>query len=142
MVHLVLALELYKSDFEKSFIEQTALHYQIESAKQLALLPLAEYVSWAAGALALETERVNTCLDRSTLRRTLEILHRDILAEHSTALIESPDLKKQLLSNDVASLRSLHELLRPIDVTAALRAKWTEHLRVRGAELLNEAEKR
>lgn len=118
------------------------MHYQIESAKQLALLPLADYVSWAAGALALETERVNTCLDRSTLRRTLDILHRDILAEHSTALIESPDLKKQLLSNDVASLRSLHELLRPIDVTAALRAKWTEHLRVRGAELLNEAEKR
>lgn len=58
LIHVMLALGLYQSDFEPLFLEKTSSFFKVESQKKIEEFDLANYLHYVENVLQSELIRV------------------------------------------------------------------------------------
>ena len=75
LIHILLALQLYKGEFEEKFLQRTQEYYtKMLDEQNFNQQNLSSYLISVEGYLKNESERVFECLDISTLDKTIEIV--------------------------------------------------------------------
>lgn len=83
-----LGKEVYSRDFERPFLDATAVFYQHESGETIAQNSASDYMKRAERRLAEEDERVQQYLDSSTEPKLREVAERELIARHMKALVD------------------------------------------------------
>jgi len=81
LIHILLALQIYKGDFETEFIQTSKQHYlgqQIQESDNLSL-----YLLKVEEILRNEALRVKECLDISTLQLLIHTVQQVLISEVS-----------------------------------------------------------
>jgi hypothetical protein len=74
LIHVMLALGIYKEDFEPSFLTETTAYFRDDSGAKLRSQDLAGYLHYVDRTLQAELHRIQECMDISTKRMVLDIL--------------------------------------------------------------------
>lgn len=121
-------LEVYRSCFEKPFLEATKAFYQKESKQFVAENSIVEYMKKAEKRLGEEEERVNMYLHPDIAVPLRKACNAALIAEHSALL---RDEFQTLLDNDrYEDMERMYTLLSRIpDGLDPLRVKFEAHVR-------------
>lgn len=142
-----LGREVYRSDFENPFLQESRTFYQAESQEYMAQNSASDYMKKAEARLLEEAERVSHYLDSNTEPRIREVAERELIAEHmqSLAHMENSGIKTMIEDSKVADLARAYQLFKrvtqPTSGLGVIRQLMAEHCKARGTELVNDEER-
>eukprot|EP01052_Picozoa_sp_SAG31_P002136 SAG31_NODE_72_length_27821_cov_26.870572_12_plen_453_part_00 len=93
-------LEVYITDFESQFLEDTSAFYAREAQRWLQQDGLPDYLIKAEQHLKLETDRVSNYLHGSTEEKLLKVINKELLEVHQTALMQKDATGLEALLRD------------------------------------------
>lgn len=79
---------VYEEDFERPFLESSALFYRVESQEFISSNSCADYMKKVDNRLKEELNRVNHYQDASTEPKIREVVERELITVHMKTLIE------------------------------------------------------
>ncbi|KAK8762567.1 hypothetical protein V5799_026169 [Amblyomma americanum] len=79
---------VYEEDFERSFLDESAKFYSLESQKHLAENDAIAYIDMAEQRIVEESERARHCLDPSTDGPIGQVVFQELVANHVKAIAE------------------------------------------------------
>lgn len=129
-----LNLGIYKSAFEKKFLDETEIYYRTESEEFLEKNTVTEYMKKVESRLLHEEQRVELYLNPSSLPRLLDTCVKVLITNHLDRFYREfqnllngdrkEDLSRmyQLLSRNPESLPNLRECLRDYIISEGTEA--------------------
>ena len=138
LIHVMLALGLYKQDFEPDFLQETTSFFQKDSTEKLNVMDLAGYLNYVDNVLKDELHRVQECMDISTKRMVLDILQKELIEAHKSEILTNKDFSRFIIEGKVFELQMMHSQLKRVNGSLELRKTWASHLKLRGEELIKE----
>lgn len=103
-------LEVYKTDFEKQFIQKTREFYQLESSEFLRSNGCALYMSKVDERIAEEEQRIKNYLDSSTLQELTTACDDTLIAAHKDTF--QTDFRSFLESDRQTDAARMYKLLQ------------------------------
>lgn len=124
-------LDVYRTEFQQSFLEATVEYYRAESAAFVANNSVTDYMKKAETRLLEEEDRVELYLHASTRRPLSDVCREQLVATHQQLLW---DHFKALLDNEMTGdLSRIYALLIQIpDGVEPLRQQFEAHARAAG----------
>lgn len=105
-------LDVYRDEFQQSFLLETEEYYRAESTGFLLANPVADYMRKAQARLAEEMDRVGMYLHESTRRPLEAVCREEIVTKHAAVLCAQFE---PLLENErYEDLGRMYELFAPI----------------------------
>jgi len=127
-------LEVYKTQFEKRFLEETEVYYTGEAMRVLNEGGVAVYLKRVEQRIHEEEERVARFLNKTTLPPLIEVLERVLLSAHKDA-VQAKFV--DLLRNDaVDDLKRMYSLLKRVDPLENLRNYFEQFVRTVGLDAI------
>lgn len=80
--------DVYREDFEKPFLEQSADFYRMESEKFLADNSASVYIWKVDARIKEERERAKHCLDTVTEDGIVTVVERELISKHMKTIVE------------------------------------------------------
>eukprot|EP00112_Aurelia_sp_Birch-Aquarium-sp1_P011658 Seg2450.2 transcript_id=Seg2450.2/GoldUCD/mRNA.D3Y31 product=Cullin-3 protein_id=Seg2450.2/GoldUCD/D3Y31 len=80
--------DVYKEDFEKPFLDQSADFYRLESEKFLAENSASVYIWKVDARIKEERERAKHCLDSSTEEAIVAVVENELISKHMKTIVE------------------------------------------------------
>ena len=84
-------LEVYVTDFENDYLEDTVAYLQAESLHQLSIINIGQYLQWVEHCIAKELNRVTLCLDNSSENKVREVCEKELLITHVHTIMSHTD---------------------------------------------------
>lgn len=127
-------LEVYKTQFEKRFLEETEVYYTGEAMRVLNEGGVPVYLKRVEQRIREEEGRVNRYLNRTTLAPLVEVLERVLLAAHKDAILAR---FVDLLRNDALDdLQRMYALLKRVDSLESMRNHFEQFVRTVGLDAI------
>ncbi len=115
-------VNVYHGEFEEHFLKETETFYCNEAQKFLSQNSCSEYLIKSEQRIEEESERVMHYLSASTEGKLTEILLRQLIANHATALVnmEGSGLLWMLNGNRLDDLKRMYSLFSKVPTTLVL----------------------
>lgn len=128
-ISMLYVLGAYIKYFEPVFLQQSREFYTDFGASRSAS-PLKDYiVSCERLFRGEETRRIEFNLETTTQKQLMESAHKILVHEYTDKLLNGGALTELLQAKDVASMRSLYELLRLSGIEKKLKDPWSDYVR-------------
>jgi len=104
---------VYEEDFEKAFLETSALFYKAEADSFIASNSASEYMKKVEKRLREEMERVAHYLDNNTELKIREVVERELISVHMKALVNmaGSGMRSMLKDDKIEDLTLMYNLL-------------------------------
>jgi len=104
---------VYEEDFEKPFLETSAIFFRQESQEFISINSCSDYMKKVEHRIKEELERVNHYMDPSTELKLKEVVERELISTHMRSLIdmEQSGCISMLRDNKTEDLRRMYNLL-------------------------------
>lgn len=137
-----LGLDVYKADFESSFLERTAEYYALESHEMIASCDCPSYLKYAQRRLEEEQQRVSAYMHPSTAARVAKTAEGQLLAYHINTLVatESSGAVALIQQNAFESLQLMYRLFSKVGGDKDLCSATADHLKDVGKQLVTDPE--
>lgn len=135
---------VYQEDFEKPFIEVSAVFYRGESQQFIDCCDCGEYLKKAEKRLNEEIERVSHYLDSKTEVKITNVVEKEMVESHMQRLVhmENSGLVSMLVNYRYDDLGRMYSLFRRVSTGLALvRDVMTSHIREAGKQLVTDPER-
>lgn len=135
---------VYQEDFEKPFIEVSAVFYRGESQQFIDCCDCGEYLKKAEKRLNEEIERVSHYLDSKTEVKITNVVEKEMVESHMQRLVhmENSGLVSMLVNDRYDDLGRMYSLFRRVSTGLALvRDVMTSHIREAGKQLVTDPER-
>ncbi|RZS00016.1 hypothetical protein BHM03_00029656 [Ensete ventricosum] len=131
----------YQKDFEKPFLDDSAIFYAGESQVLMERCHCGEYLQMVERRLREEKERASHYLDDSTEPKIISIVEEEMIAKHMRSLVHMDSgLVSMLLRDEYEDLGRMYSLLRRCaGGVSTIRDLVTSHLRETGKQLVTDA---
>lgn len=134
---------VYEEDFERPFLQQSAMFYQAESQKFLADNSASEYIKQVEKRIRDESDRAKRYLDESTEKRIIDVVENELIKKHMRAIVEVENsgvvyMLKNKKEEDLARMYSL--FARVDDGLKTIVDCVSKYLRAQGTSLVKEDE--
>ncbi|URD85928.1 Cullin protein neddylation domain [Musa troglodytarum] len=141
MLMRILEPSLYEKDFEKPFLDDSAIFYAGESRVLIECCDCREYLKMVERRLGEEKERASHYLADRTEPKILGIVEEEMIAKHMRRLVHMDSgLVSMLLRHEYEDLGRLYSLLRRCTGgVSTIRDLMTSHLRETGQQLVTDA---
>ncbi|KAM0155808.1 hypothetical protein ACHAPG_005684 [Botrytis cinerea] len=134
-------LGIYTSLFEERFQDISSAYLE-NFASERSSSPLREYISSCDDLLRRESLRCDTYNFDSTTKKTLLDTAHDILVlKRADVLLETVAVSKLLDDKEMASLKSLYQLLRLSDIQAQLKKPFAYYIKSVGSSIAMDKER-
>ncbi|CAL9066283.1 cullin-3A-like [Musa acuminata AAA Group] len=132
---------LYEKDFEKPFLDDSAIFYAGESQVLIECCDCREYLKMVERRLREEKERASHYLADRTEPKILSIVEEEMIAKHMRRLVHMDSgLVSMLLRDEYEDLGRMYSLLRRCaGGVSTIRDLMTSHLRETGKQLVTDA---
>mmetsp|Transcript_6153 Transcript_6153/g.9895 ORF Transcript_6153/g.9895 Transcript_6153/m.9895 type:complete len:188 (-) Transcript_6153:1529-2092(-) len=144
LIHILLALDLYKSKFETQFLQSSKAFYQgVANKDGFDSRNLAIYLSEVQGFLKAESARVYECLDISTHNVLLHAVQDTLIDEMADSILNHHEFEEFLLQERADDLFRVYHLFKLIqdrnsasDLIRKLRVRWKTFIYTKGEAML------
>jgi cullin-4 len=130
-------LGFYRTHFEPLFFQQTRAFYVAKGTEFVTQGTLSDYLAYFEHSTQAEAERCRLHLEPSTEKPLFAILH-DVLGRHCVSVMMDRGLESLLDAVSLTDLRRLYVLLRSIDELWRLVPRYSDYIRVRGTQIVND----
>ncbi|XP_055374135.1 cullin-4B isoform X2 [Condylostylus longicornis] len=141
LLRMLCDLQIYQTAFEEKFLVATKQLYQAEGQRKMQELEVPEYLKHVDKRLAEENERLLYYLDSSTKYPLIYTVEKELLAEHSTAILQK-GLDNLLEENRLQDLQLLYNLFSRIkNGTTELCGNFNGYIKKKGRTIVIDPEK-
>ncbi|KAL3622406.1 Cullin-3A [Castilleja foliolosa] len=135
-----LGSSVYQEDFEKQFLDVSAVFYRAESQELIECSDCGDYLIKAERRLNEEIERVYHYLDTTSETKITDVVGKEMIANHMFRLVSG--IVKMLLDDKIEDLARMYNLFRRVpDGLSTIRDVMTSHIRETGKQLVTDPEK-
>ena len=137
MLHV---LNVYGRSFEPRFLAESHSFLEDFAKERSENYSLKDYITSCQQLLGREKLRSDTYnFDSTTKRQLLGDAHAVLIDGYSSKLLNGGSIAKLLDDNDVASMKSLYELLRLSSLQKRLKEPWVEYIQETGKAIVGDA---
>ncbi|KAI8070796.1 cullin 4A [Gongronella butleri] len=140
-VRMLMDLELYESDFEPKFLDETRVYYKAEGDRLMNDMHMAGYLNHVATRVHQEaTVRVKQYLDKQTKAPLTTIVEANLLVDRVPAILEK-SFDYFMDNKRMDDLSLLYRLLQKVNKADACVAHFIDYIKTKGSEILCNAGK-
>lgn len=139
-----LGTTVYQDDFEKPFLDASAIFYRSESQQYIQTSDCADYLRKAEKRLNEEIERVTHYLDSKSESKITAVVEREMIGNHMKLLVEMENsgLVSMLMDDKFDDLGRMYSLFKRVSTgLQTIRDVMVTHLRETGRQLVMDPEK-
>eukprot|EP00246_Nothoceros_aenigmaticus_P013947 TRINITY_DN5071_c0_g1_i1.p1 TRINITY_DN5071_c0_g1~~TRINITY_DN5071_c0_g1_i1.p1 ORF type:complete len:736 (-),score=193.26 TRINITY_DN5071_c0_g1_i1:582-2789(-) len=139
-----LGTAVYQEDFEKPFLDASAIFYRSESQQYIQTSDCADYLKKAEKRLNEEIERVTHYLDPKSEAKITAVVEREMIGNHMKLLVEMENsgLVSMLMDDKFDDLARMYNLFKRVSTgLQTIRDLMVTHLRETGRQLVMDPEK-
>ena len=136
LLRMLSDLLLYNELFENKFLRETQQQYMIESGRNIQSMSVSEYLTYIEKRLFEENERIATYLDRSSSKRLIQIVEKELIYDHVDTLFRM-QFEKLFDQQQIGFLRLAYDLLNRIpDGSHKLCLQFNIYVKNRGKSIV------
>jgi cullin 3 len=136
--------QVYVSEFELDFLEQTRTFYQQESQEFMQHNTCPDYLRKVEGRLIEEENRADTYLDKTTKPKLRQALHEELIVKYAQIIVEnqSSGIVHMFQNDQMDDLARLYRLFRrvPKETIPHIRSALSKTVRQAGIQIVQDQE--
>eukprot|EP01127_Copromyxa_protea_P021858 TRINITY_DN7632_c0_g1_i1.p1 TRINITY_DN7632_c0_g1~~TRINITY_DN7632_c0_g1_i1.p1 ORF type:complete len:794 (-),score=146.07 TRINITY_DN7632_c0_g1_i1:75-2456(-) len=137
LLRMLRSLDLYTSQFEGYFLEETKVYYRQESKRYIDESQISDIIVYLERKFDEENQRVLQYLDLSTRKPLIANLETVLLATHMQEILDK-GFDELLEKNAVTELKKLFTLFMRVDGLPKIKNSWNAYIKKCGTALVND----
>jgi cullin-4 len=135
LIDLMVAIDLYKPQFEDEFLKETLSYYKSESQTLTASFVIRKFLIHVEERLNQETERINKYLDKTSGKKLMNIVETCLITDN-IHVIMNDGLDTLMTDKDFENLSRIYKFLMRVDKLEFLKKSWNFIIKERGNTLV------